>query len=362
MPRAPLISAAAKTILRRSSLNFLFYPAEKKHPKSKSIAQFDPDQQSITRVMAKTKGKRSSTVQASQAENPHDAGESKVSPDENFISLDAGALANLTRNIEQKLKDGKNTANNKSQKRTENSKAGTKKAPANDFKDKKNAAAKTQNSSNSNQGKKRNRDGEVIEKSAKSGSAKNDQTQDDILRKEILALGGSKEDFDLLAEVASDSEVEESASGSNKKAVSNDDALRKELAQLLKDAGQFSAEIADDQVDEEQSASEDGNEEEDEEEENDNEVEDEIESASEADDANVPSKETAKSKGATEVADKKKAALAEAQSQFPKEYSRLVSYLTNQTSDIKVLIVFSRLSCPEQTGTALSYHPFQALK
>lgn len=351
MARAPLISAAAKTILRRSSLNFLFYPAEKKHPKSKSIAQFDPDQQSITRVMAQTKGKRSSTGQASQAAKSHDAGESKVSPDENFISLDAGALANLTRNIEQKLKDGKNTANNKSQKRTDKSKAETKKAPANDFKEKKNAAAKTQNSSNSNQGKKRNRDGEVIEKPAKSGSAKNDQSQDDILRKEILALGGSNEDFDLLAEVASDSEVEESASGSNKKAGSNDDALRKELAQLFKDAGQFSAEIADDQVDEEQSASEDGNE-----------VEDEIESASEADGANVPSKETANSKGATEVADKKKAALAEAQSQFPKEYSRLVSYLANQPSYRKILIVFSRLSCQEQTGTALSYHLFQALK
>jgi ribosome biogenesis protein MAK21 len=262
--------------------------------------------------MTKNKGKRSSTGTAPQV------GESKVSTDENFISLDAGALANLTRNIEQKLKDGKITPNNKSQKRTNDSKAETKKAPVNDFKDKKITAAKTQNS---NQGKKRSRDGEVIEKPAKSGSGKNDQSQDDMLRKEILALGGSKEDFDLLAEVASDSEVEEPASASNKKAESNDDALRKELAQLLKDAGQFNPEIADDQVEEEQSASEDGSEEEDEEE------DDKVESASEADDANVPSKETVKSKAATEVADKKKSALAETQSQFPKEYSRLVSHL-----------------------------------
>lgn len=260
--------------------------------------------------MAKNKGKRSSTGNASQA------GESKTSADENFISLDAGTLANLTRNIEQKLKDGKPTANNKFQKRTNNSKAETKKAPVNDFK--KNAAAKTQNS---NQGKKRSRDGEVIEKPAKSGSAKNDQSQDDILRKEILALGGSKEDFDLLAEVASDSEVEEPASGSNKKAGSNDDALRKELAQLLKDAGHFNPEIADDQVEEEQSASEDGSEEEDEEEEAEEQDDDEVGSASEADDINEPSQETAKSN-----VDKKKAALAETQSQFPKEYSRLVSF------------------------------------
>lgn len=272
--------------------------------------------------MAKNKGKRSSTGNSSQAEKSHDVSESKVSTGENFISLDAGALANLTRNIEQKLKDGKNTANNKSQKRPNNSKDETKKAPVNDFKDKKTTAAKTQNS---NQGKKRSRDGEVIEKPAKSGSAKNDQSQDDILRKEILALGGSREDFDLLAEVASDSEVEGPASGSNKKAGSNDDALRKELAQLLKDAGKFNPEIADDRVEEEQSASEDGSEEENEEE------DDEAESASEADATNVPSKETAKSKAATEVADKKKAALAETQSQFPKEYSRLVSHFADST-------------------------------
>jgi ribosome biogenesis protein MAK21 len=268
--------------------------------------------------MAKNKGKRSSIEKAPQAEKSHDASESKVSTDENFISLDAGALANLTRNIEQKLKDGKNTANNKSQKRTKNSKTETKNTPANDFKDKKSNGFKTQNS---NQGKKRNRDGEVIEKPVKSGSAKNDQSQDDILRKEILALGGSKEDFDLLAEVASDSEVEESASGSNKKAGSNDDALRNELAQLLKDAGQFNPEIADDEVEEKQPASELGSEEEEEGEEQDD---DEVESASEADNANVTSKETAKSKA---VADKKITALAETQSQFPKEYSRLVSPL-----------------------------------
>lgn len=295
--------------------------------------------------MAKNKGKRSSTGSVPQA------GESKVSTDESFISLDAGALANLTRNIEQKLKDGKNTANNKSQKRTNNSKTETKKVPVHDFKDKKDTAVKSQNS---NQGKKRSRDGEVIEKLAKGGNSKNDQSQDDILRKEILALGGSKEDFDLLAEVASDSEVEE-ASGSHIKAGSNDNALRKELAQLLKDAGQYNPVIADDQVEEEQPASEDGSEEEDEEGEVEEHGDEEIDSASEADDANMPSKEI-KSKIATQVPDKKNAAFAETQSQFPKEYSRLVSHLANSTCSWKSTNVLDRLSCPERTGIALSYH------
>lgn len=256
--------------------------------------------------MGKNKGKRSSIGNASQT------GESKVSTGENFISLDAGALANLTRNIEQKLKEGKNAANNKSQKHTNNLKAEMKKAPANDTKDKKITAAKTQNST---QGKKRSRDGEVIEKPSKS-DAKHDQGEDDILRREILALGGSKEDFDLLAEVASDSEIEESASGSKKKAGSNDDALRKELAQLLKDAGQFNPEIADDQVGE-QSAGDDGSDEEEEEEEEDD------------DDANEISRDTTKLEAAREVADKKKAAVVETQSQFPKEYSRLASHWTS---------------------------------
>ncbi|EED24119.1 CCAAT-box-binding transcription factor [Talaromyces stipitatus ATCC 10500] len=269
--------------------------------------------------MAKNKEKRSSTGKASQAEKPHDVGESKASADDNILSLDAGALANLTRNIEQKLKDGKDAANKKSQRQVNNSRTGTKKSPLKDVREKKETTNKPQNS---NQGKKRNRDGEFIDKPAKGGNAEIDRSQDNILRKEILALGGSEEDFDLVAEVASDSEVEGPASGPNKRAGSSDDALRKELAQLLKDAGQFNPEIADDQV-EEPSASEDRSGEE--EDEDEDEIEDFVDansSASEGDNTNLSSKKVAKAKVA-EAADKKKIALAETQSQFPKEYSRL---------------------------------------
>jgi ribosome biogenesis protein MAK21 len=240
--------------------------------------------------MAKSNEKRSSGVQVSQTDKSPKADESKISSEENFISLDAGALANLTKKIEQNLKSGKGN-NNNPQKRTENPKAEIKKGPKKNFTEKKGAAQKT------NQGKKRNRNGDVIDKPEKDGKAQT-ETEDDILRKEILALGGSKEDFDLLANVNSDSEVEESAS---KKAGSEEDSLRKELSKLLKDVGQYNPEIPDDQVtDEEESMGESEG--------DDEEAEEQLQQSAKVDDK------------------KKKDAVTETQSQFPKEYSRLVSY------------------------------------
>lgn len=260
--------------------------------------------------MAKSKEKRSSGAGASQTDKSSRGGDPKISSEENFISLDAGALANLTQKIEQRLKNPNGTAN-KPQKPTGNStKADTKKEP------RKTSAEKKAPNPKTNQGKKRNRNGDVIDKPGKDGKTTQVESEDDILRKEILALGGSKEDFDLLENVNSDSEVEESATGQNKKAGSDEDALKKELAKLLKDAGQYNPEIPDDQVTDEEEPESEG-----EGESEGDEDEDVIENSSDDEDDGEESRESTH-----DNEKKKKNAAAETQSQFPKEYSRLVSF------------------------------------
>lgn len=313
MARAPSVSASRKLFSGGDPLLFLFYPAEKKILLS-TISQHLTDK---SRVMAKNKGKPTSKV--SQTDKIQD-GESKTTTGEDFISLDAGALANLTRNIEQKLK-GDNNTSNKTQKRADKPNTGPKKEAVKGNTDKKGASQKAQNT---NQGKKRNRDGEVIDSPIKGGKA-DDESTDDILRREILALGGSKEDFDLLAAVDSDSEVEESTTGQSKKTGSDEGSLRKELAKLLKDAGQFNPEIADDQVSEaEMSVGEEDDEEEDDDEEL---VETNSKEVKHEDVNSIPL--GSRSSGVAEVADQQtKHSVTETQSQFPKEYSKLVSSFT----------------------------------
>lgn len=256
----------------------------------------------IQLVMAKNKGKRSSIGDASLSEAALVDKTSQAS-NENFISLDAGALANLTRNIEKKLKDGNNPTSKKVQKGTDRGKNTANGASAKHVNGKKETSNNNNNKvQNSKQGKKRSRDGQVIEKpTVKDGNVGSGHNEEeDILRQEILALGGSMEDYDLLANVESDSEVEGPTSETRKKAGSNDDALRKELAQLLKGAGQFNPVIPDEEAEDEeqQSESEDGN---------------ESDENGGEEDAPGPSKIAAIS-----------AANAEVQSHFPKEFSRLV--------------------------------------
>ncbi|KAH8697321.1 CBF/Mak21 family-domain-containing protein [Talaromyces proteolyticus] len=202
--------------------------------------------------MAKIKKK----VETTRSEKPTSTNKSKDAGDENFLSLDAGALANLTRNIEARLKD-KNSSGKKPAK-------GAKQPTPKPSKEKADTSSqKNGTNQKSFKGKKRDRNGDVIEKiedkTTKSGKSKQAVSQDDgaededeVLRKEILAMGGSKEDFDLLAGVESDSELEDSAQSSGKKKTEPDgDALRKELSRLLKDAGQYVPEIPDEEAEDE---------------------------------------------------------------------------------------------------------------
>ncbi|CAG8087357.1 unnamed protein product [Penicillium olsonii] len=189
--------------------------------------------------MAKGKGKRSSDAnETAGAAAPAPATDTTVMPDES-------AFAGLRQKIEQRLKNqnqnsGKGRKDNKSS-------APAKEAPTMKGKQ---SPAKPSRPQDSAQGKKRDRNGEVIARDEKKGGKDRHEKPkgskksngDETLRQEILAMGGTEEDLDLLAGVDSESEVEgEVAQG--------DDDLRKQLASMLEAAGQVVPEdLEDDEV------------------------------------------------------------------------------------------------------------------
>lgn len=186
--------------------------------------------------MAKGKGNRS---------DAETSGAAVAAPAADTLMPDESAFAGLRQKIEQRLKNqnqnsGKGKKDNKSS------------APAKDAPGKKGkqSPAKPSRPQDSAHGKKRDRSGEVIARDEKkSGKDKQEKPKgskksngDDVLRQEILAMGGTEEDLDLLAGVDSESEVEgEVAQG--------DDDLRKQLASMLDAAGHVVPEdLADDEV------------------------------------------------------------------------------------------------------------------
>ncbi|KAJ5794087.1 hypothetical protein N7457_000686, partial [Penicillium paradoxum] len=183
-------------------------------------------------TMAKGKGKRSSGA------NEIDPATSVSAPatDASLGMPDESAFAGLRQKIEQRLKSqNQNTGKGKK----DNTKPS---APARDAfaKKGKQSPAKPGRSQDSAQGKKRDRNGEVIAREEKKGGKK--RNDDETLRQEILAMGGTEEDLDLLAGVDSESEVE----GESGKA---DDDLRKQLSSMLDAAGHVVPEdLADDEV------------------------------------------------------------------------------------------------------------------
>lgn len=157
-----------------------------------------------------------------------------VSQDTDFPELKADALSNLTARIADKLKKptvGAKTKNQPTKARP--AKSERKQAPPSQASV---PAVKEQH------GKKRLRDGQVKEaRSVESkGDASKARSKKDTngapsraqIEEEILALGGSKEDLDLVADVASELELEGTKPS---KAPRND--LKKELMKFVQDIG-----------------------------------------------------------------------------------------------------------------------------
>lgn len=255
--------------------------------------------------MAKGKGKRTSGANEIVAEKSASASDAQAAP--NVPQIDESAFAGLRQKIEQRLKD-QNSGKGKSKKNEKSDK------PAESTPTKKNATpSKGQDSA---QGRKRDRNGEVIardekkEGKNKAGKAPKKGGDDETLRQEILALGGTEEDFDLLAGVDSEDEVE------GVKAKGGDDDLRKELSKMLEAAGHVvPQDVADEDVEEEEDEDE---EEEEEQEESPEDIEDEdMEDAS--DDADDEPEDISDISD-VEEAPKEPAVVV------PKEYANLVSY------------------------------------
>lgn len=190
----------------------------------------------FTTAMAKNKGKRSSGENVASPDGGVSLNDSN-SGAASLPNLGEGAFAGLRQKIEQKLKNESAPKQKPKGKPKDASNDTPKKA--------KDSPAKPapKQESNKNKGKKRDRNGDVIARDEKK-AGKNKQPKpaskddNDTLRQEILALGGTQEDFDLLAGVGSGSEVEDAADSSKSKKKSDDDSLRKELSSMLAAAGQ----------------------------------------------------------------------------------------------------------------------------
>lgn len=293
--------------------------------------------------MAKGKGKRSSGVTGTAADARAPSAKPQITPD--MSQLDESAFAGLRQTIEQRLKNqssskGKSKKDNKPQASIEITP--TKMGQS--------TALRTGKKQDSTQGKKRDRNGDVIAREGKKGG-KNKQTKPEdskdeeeiaTLRQEILALGGTEEDLELLAGVDSESEVEGVSSKGNK---GGDNDLRKELSKMLEAAGHVVPDdLEDEEAEEEMEDDLEANEESDEDEEENTGSEDVID-ISDIDDT-PPAKES-KAK-----ATKSK----EPEVVVPKEYSKLVSSVIN-TKRKSMLADLSdhRQFFPDLTGTTFPY-------
>ncbi|PGH00151.1 ribosome biogenesis protein MAK21 [Blastomyces parvus] len=175
----------------------------------------------------KTKGGRFSAneIPITAAEKP--ANPSTANAD-SLPDLSAGVLANLTKRIEQGFQD------QKSQPQKE------KKANGSELKKKKDARPQSEPKPDNKKGKKRDRNGEVIAPQV-GAKGKPESKLDErgahgnALENEIYAIGGTKEDYDLIAGIDSDSEMEvfeDTPKQRNGKSV-NENTLRRDIEKML---------------------------------------------------------------------------------------------------------------------------------
>ncbi|KAF3028342.1 hypothetical protein E8E15_001779 [Penicillium rubens] len=196
--------------------------------------------------MAAGKGKRSSGANEVAPATSTSAPATETTPS----MPDESAFAGLRQKIEQRLKN-QNQSTGKGKKDNTKPSAPAANASANKGKQ---SPAKPSRPQDSAQGKKRDRNGEVIAREQNNGGMNKQEkpkggkksNEDETLRQEIMAMGGTEEDLDLLAGVDSESEVE-GESGNV------DDDLRKQLSSMLEAAGHVVPEdLADDEVEEDE--------------------------------------------------------------------------------------------------------------
>lgn len=250
--------------------------------------------------MAAGKGKRSSGANEVAPATNTSAPATETTPSMPGES----AFAGLRQKIEQRLKN-QNQSTGKGKKDNTKPSAPAANASANKGKQ---SPAKPSRPQDSAQGKKRDRNGEVIAREQNNGGMNKQEkpkggkksNDDETLRQEIMAMGGTEEDLDLLAGVDSESEVE----GESGKV---DDDLRKQLSSMLEAAGHVVPEdLADDEVEED-------------------EIEDDEEEVESEDDLEN-SEDNAESSGPeSDIEEAPAPRIKDNESVVPKEYLKLVS-------------------------------------
>lgn len=253
--------------------------------------------------MAKGKGRRESGANEDLQKGGASATDSQPA---DIPQFDDGAFAGLRQKIEQRL-------NNQSSGKGK-SKKDKKPQPSIETPKKEKDTPKAGKNQGSAQGKKRDRNGDVIARGEQKGDQKKQgkpegpkkNIKNDTLREEILALGGTEEDLELLDGVDSESEVEGAPSKGKK---GGDEDLRKELSKMLEAAGHV---VPDDLEDDEAEAEADEDEEDD--------IE-EADDGSEADSEDASEPEESDIEEAPPVKPTKK----EPEVVVPKEFAKLVS-------------------------------------
>jgi ribosome biogenesis protein MAK21 len=251
--------------------------------------------------MVKGKGKRSSGEDQIVPEASVSAPDVQPTPN----MPDESAFAGLRQKIEQRLKN-QNQNSGKGKGKDNKSKAPTEDAST---KKGKQSPAKPGKAQDAAQGKKRDRNGEVIAREEKkSGKNKPEKPKgfkksndDETLRQEILAMGGTEEDLDLLAGVDSESEVEGEVPKSKGKG--GDEDLRKQLSSMLEAAGHVVPEDLEE-----------------------DEIEEEVEEESEEDVEAEESEDDAESSGPESDIEEAPAPKDKAEIPIPKEFAKLVCY------------------------------------
>jgi ribosome biogenesis protein MAK21 len=252
--------------------------------------------------MAKGKGKRESGANEDLQKVGASATDSQPA---DIPQFDDGAFAGLRQKIEQRL-------NNQSSGKGK-SKKDKKPQPSIETPKKEKDTPKAGKNQASAQGKKRDRNGDVIAREEQKGDQKKQgkpegpkkSIKNDTLREEILALGGTEEDLELLDGVDSESEVEGAPSKGKK---GGDEDLRKELSKMLEAAGHV---VPDDLEDDEAEAEE----------------EDAEAEAEEADDGSEADSEDASEPEESDIAEAPpvKPTKKEPEVVVPKEFAKLVS-------------------------------------
>lgn len=181
--------------------------------------------------MAKSKSKGPIEVADANKSEKKNSNGNAITNTDSLPTFSGASLADLSKKISQKLQDSQNSKAKISSRKGPGPKTNTKPESKRDDSVSKSTASENK------KGKKRDRNGQIItpQTTKRPLERKNDSTSE-ALEQEIYANGGTKEDFELLAGVESDSEMEVVMDGGAGAAEADNESqtLRQNIASIMK--------------------------------------------------------------------------------------------------------------------------------